>query len=119
MSKHTLELWEATDRHILNRQGEIIVTNGDYLLHEPTVINRCEAESCANLHRIVACVNACAGVDAPATLRTQRDALLTACEALLAELCMPVLPGNGGYTPGALAAVGAANVAIAEVRRGL
>ena len=42
-----------------------------------------QTSSRANSVRIVACVNACAGIDAPAELRRQRDALLEACKGLL------------------------------------
>lgn len=78
MSKHTPGPWKVANQHIVNHEGEIIVTNGDYLLHEPTVINRSEGESRANAHRIVTCVNTCAGIDAPADLWKQRDELLAA-----------------------------------------
>jgi len=48
-------------------------------------------EDDANMRRAAACVNACAGIDDPAALRQQRDDLLAACEAVVAEH-----PSEGG-----------------------
>jgi len=50
-------------------------------------------EDRANMARIVACVNACAGIADPAALRQQRDDLLAACGA--ADTYISVLAAQG------------------------
>lgn len=49
------------------------------------------AENKANAHRIVACVNACAGIADPADLRRQRDELLAALHGLHGWLAKSVI----------------------------
>lgn len=50
----------------------------------------------ANARRIVACVNAMDGIEDPAALRTQRDALLAACKQSLAVFSGKWYPGAPG-----------------------
>ena len=90
MSKHTPEPWVATDRAIKRDNGfgygEIIAnvpggnTSGPFFVQSN---EECEA----NARRIVACVNACAGMEDPVAeiekLRRQRDELLGLVRAVV------------------------------------
>lgn len=81
-AKHTPENWvvdecEDADKHFTIRPADATV-NGDTSAQPiATVYDRSHAE------RIVACVNACAGIENPADLRKQRDELLEALQHAL------------------------------------
>ena len=79
--KHTPEPWlvdpdeptiHAIDRRVLIADCRVTQVAATRPPREPGVDD-------ANADRIVACVNACAGIADPAALRKQRDDLLEAC----------------------------------------
>ncbi len=107
--QHTQEPWSATDYDVYAPTGVCIVN----------VKSTKNLPCAANAARIVACVNACAGIptddlqasrnafDAmPATIRLlqqQRDELLAALQALVEAGTMhPGVPGLGSIPPGHL-----------------
>lgn len=70
--KHTPEPWFVEfENHVYTADLQVFValTWGSSKLDEPTIR--------ANAHRIVACVNACEGIEDPAELRRQRDEAVT------------------------------------------
>lgn len=80
--KHTPEPWETRKCLTADHQR---VASFDLVI--PPTVNSVGAEVIAsvwgeeaNAARIVACVNACAGIADPTALRAQRDALLEALE---------------------------------------
>lgn len=76
MNKHTPELWEVDDELQICVRGSVIALINDR--------GRAYAdEDSANAIRIVACVNALAGIENPADLRQQRDELLK-CMGMIA-----------------------------------
>jgi hypothetical protein len=99
---HTKEPWMAwrdgSDRNLVGPSTNYTVAQ---CFHTP------EVDSCeANARRIVACVNACAGMPtdvledksilkASAEIMQQRDELLSALESLLYEVERGMLPNSG------------------------
>lgn len=62
-----------------DRPWTIGTISGVCMAVRPAFVTDKDWAPCAD--RIVACVNACAGIPDPAALRSQRDALLEACKA--------------------------------------
>lgn len=90
MSKHTKEPWVQGDcsrNMIYAWKGQVLVFTDDGYRIIVSCNQNYPEEAEANARRIVACVNACAGMDDPekevATLKVHRDELLAERDKLL------------------------------------
>jgi len=90
MNTHTPEPWIAVPRFTNHNDDPYIRTNHAGMNHVVATMTRLADDDLAdtpmaeaNGARIVACVNACAGITDPADLRKQRDDLLAACKRAL------------------------------------
>ena len=109
-------VWIAHDGEHSELMDDCPETGADYCVNVGTpdeYVAICYGDD--NAARIVACVNACEGIDDPADLRAQRDELLAACEALLQQ-CEYI----ASESPEAMAHpdLVAARAAIARAERG-
>jgi len=77
---HTLEPWHVSQTYPL----EVTDEGGRLIADCDSAFQTALGEELANARRIVACVNACAGIEDPAQMRRQRDELAKALEVVIA-----------------------------------